>query len=188
MCWVIYERDRGIYICRFYLRRRSWWIYKKGGNNMAENKSLFYDAKEVMEMLDLKKPKGMLIWIRPWQPVSRLSWSESTSCIESLKSHLMHGWSRSTNPSRTDFDSWKTSNRKGYSIVPRKKKIPRNDLGIPEYEMESLARMLLPILKKYIDSEEGKRDWQEWQAWMKNGANGTMSTESKEELNLSDRN
>ena len=25
---------------------------------MAENKSLFYDAKEVMEMLDLKKSKG----------------------------------------------------------------------------------------------------------------------------------
>ena len=72
--------------------------------------------------------------------------------------------------------------------MPRKKKIPRNDLGIPEYEMESLARMLLPILKKYINSEEGKRDWQEWQARMKNGANGTMSAESKEELNLSDRN
>jgi len=54
--------------------------------------------------------------------------------------------------------------------------------------MESLARMLLPILKKYIDSEEGKRDWQEWQARMKDGANGTVSTESKEEMNLSDRN
>ena len=72
--------------------------------------------------------------------------------------------------------------------MPRKKKIPRNDLGIPEYEMESLARMLLPILKKYIDSEEGKRDWQEWQARMKDGAKGTVSTESKEEMNLSDRN
>ena len=72
--------------------------------------------------------------------------------------------------------------------MPKKKKIPRNDLGIPEYEMESLARMLLPILKKHIDSEEGKRDWLEWQARMKNGANDTMSTESKEEMNLSDRN
>lgn len=72
--------------------------------------------------------------------------------------------------------------------MPRKKKIPRNDLGIPEYEMESLARMLLPILKKYIDSEEGKRDWQEWQARMKYGANSTMSTETKDELNLSDKN
>ena len=39
---------------------------------MAENKSLFYDAKEVMEMLDLKNPKGMLIWIRQWQPENRL--------------------------------------------------------------------------------------------------------------------
>ena len=72
--------------------------------------------------------------------------------------------------------------------MPRKKKIPRNDLGIPEYEMESLARMLLPILKKYIDSEEGKRDWREWQARMKDVANGTVSTESKKEMNLSDRN
>lgn len=72
--------------------------------------------------------------------------------------------------------------------MPRKKKIPRNDLGIPEYEMESLARMLLPILKKYIDSEEGKRDWQEWQARMNDGANCTVSTETTEELNLSDKN
>ncbi|MBR3768162.1 MAG: hypothetical protein IKL10_08015 [Clostridia bacterium] len=82
----------------------------------------------------------------------------------------------------------KTSNRKGYSIMPRKKKIPRNDLGIPEYEMESLARVLLPILKKYIDSDEGKRDWQKWQARMKDGANCTVSKELKEELNLSDKN
>ena len=72
--------------------------------------------------------------------------------------------------------------------MPRKKKIPRNDLGIPEYEMESLARMLLPILKKYIDSEEGRRDWHEWQARMKDGANCTVSKELKEELNLSDKN
>ena len=72
--------------------------------------------------------------------------------------------------------------------MPRKKKIPRNDLGIPEYEMESLARMLLPILKKYIDSEEGKRDWQKWQARMNDGANCTISTETTEELNLSDKN
>ena len=72
--------------------------------------------------------------------------------------------------------------------MPRKKKIPRNDLGIPEYEMESLARMLLPILKKYIDSEEGKRDWREWQSRMNDGAGGTISTEPKNELNLSGKN
>lgn len=72
--------------------------------------------------------------------------------------------------------------------MPRKKKIPRNDLGIPEYEMESLARMLLPILKKYLDSDEGKRDWQEWHARRKVGATGTMSTEKQDEMNLSDKN
>ena len=60
--------------------------------------------------------------------------------------------------------------------MPRKKKIPRNDLGIPEYEMESLARMLLPILQKYLASEEGKRDWQEWQARI----HDAQSTTSKE--------
>ena len=72
--------------------------------------------------------------------------------------------------------------------MPRKKKIPRNDLGIPEFEMESLARILLPILKKYLDSDEGKRDWQKWQARRKDSATGTMSTKIKDELNLSDKN
>lgn len=62
--------------------------------------------------------------------------------------------------------------------MPRKKKIPRNDLGIPEYEMESLARMLLPVLKKYLDSEEGKRDWQQWQARKKNGGDITNNKEN----------
>ena len=46
--------------------------------------------------------------------------------------------------------------------MPRVKKIPRNDLGIPEYEMESLARILLPIMQEYLASEEGKRDYAEW--------------------------
>ena len=48
--------------------------------------------------------------------------------------------------------------------MAKRRKIPQNDLGIPEYEMESLARMLLPILQMYLASDEGKRDWKEWQA------------------------
>ena len=64
--------------------------------------------------------------------------------------------------------------------MPRKKKIPRNDLGISEYEMESLARMLLPILKKYLDSDEGKRDWQEWQSRRKQSAHCTINKEITE--------
>ena len=64
--------------------------------------------------------------------------------------------------------------------MPRKKKIPRNDLGIPEYEMESLARILLPIMQEYLASEEGKHDYAEWQACKKNGADSTTSKEITE--------
>ncbi len=46
----------------------------------------------------------------------------------------------------------------------RKKKIPQNDLGIPAYQMESLARVLLPILREYLASDETKRDYEQWKA------------------------
>ena len=46
----------------------------------------------------------------------------------------------------------------------RKKKIPKNDLRIPAYQMESLARVLLPALQKYLSSDEGRRDYEEWKA------------------------
>lgn len=46
----------------------------------------------------------------------------------------------------------------------RKKKIPQNDLGIPAYQMESLARVLLPVLREYLASDEGRRDYAEWKA------------------------
>ena len=48
--------------------------------------------------------------------------------------------------------------------MPRRKKIPRNKLGIPEYQMESLARALLPIVQEYLASDQGKRDYAEWKA------------------------
>lgn len=48
--------------------------------------------------------------------------------------------------------------------MPRRKRIPRNKLGIPEYQMESLARALLPIVQEYLASEQGKRDYAEWKA------------------------
>ena len=64
--------------------------------------------------------------------------------------------------------------------MPRKKKIPRNDLGIPEYEMESLARILLPIMQEYLASEEGKRDYAEWKLRKKDGADGTTNKEITE--------
>ncbi len=64
--------------------------------------------------------------------------------------------------------------------MPRKKKIPRNDLGIPEYEMESLARILLPIMQEYLASEEGKRDYAEWKARKKDGVKNTTNKETAE--------
>ena len=64
--------------------------------------------------------------------------------------------------------------------MPRKKKIPRNDLGIPEYEMESLARILLPIMQEYLASEEGKRDYAEWKTRKENGADGSANKETAE--------
>ena len=48
--------------------------------------------------------------------------------------------------------------------MPRRKRIPRNKLGIPEYQMESLARVLLPIVQEYLASDQGKQDYAEWKA------------------------
>lgn len=48
--------------------------------------------------------------------------------------------------------------------MSRQKNIPRNKLGIPEYQMESLARALLPIVQKYLASEQRKQDYAEWKA------------------------
>ena len=64
--------------------------------------------------------------------------------------------------------------------MPRKKKIPRNDLGIPEYEMESLARILLPIMREYLASEEGKRDYAEWKARKKNSIQNAKNKETNQ--------
>ena len=64
--------------------------------------------------------------------------------------------------------------------MPRKKKIPRNDLGIPEYEMESLARILLPIMQEYLASKEGKRDYAEWKERKNDGVHNATDKETTE--------
>ena len=46
--------------------------------------------------------------------------------------------------------------------MPRKKQ-PKTDFDIPEYQLESLARVLLPILQEYLSSEQGQKDYAEWQ-------------------------
>ena len=55
--------------------------------------------------------------------------------------------------------------------MSRSRKIPKNDLGIPENQMQSLARILLPILREYLKSEEARNDYEEWKAQKEVSAN-----------------
>ena len=45
--------------------------------------------------------------------------------------------------------------------MPRKCK---NNTEIPEEQLESLARVLLPIMQEYLSSEQGQKDYAEWTA------------------------
>ena len=42
----------------------------------------------------------------------------------------------------------------------------KNDYGtgIPRHEVEALARILLPEIQKFFESEEGQREFTEWKA------------------------
>lgn len=43
----------------------------------------------------------------------------------------------------------------------------KDDIGmeIPEQEIESLARLLLPKIRQFFESEEGQREFAEWKQW-----------------------
>ena len=40
----------------------------------------------------------------------------------------------------------------------------KNNTGIPDYEIDSLARALLPAIQKYFEDEEVQKEFEEWQA------------------------
>ena len=40
----------------------------------------------------------------------------------------------------------------------------KNNTGVPDFEIDSLARALLPAIQKLFESEEGKREFEEWKA------------------------
>ena len=42
------------------------------------------------------------------------------------------------------------------------KKTSNQGTGIPLYEVEALARALLPEIQRFFESEEGQREFQEW--------------------------
>lgn len=45
--------------------------------------------------------------------------------------------------------------------MPRKRK---NNTGIPDYEIDSLARALLPAIQKLFEDEKTQKEFEEWQA------------------------
>ncbi|MCH5161879.1 MAG: hypothetical protein J1G38_00115 [Clostridiales bacterium] len=44
-----------------------------------------------------------------------------------------------------------------------RRKQPKSDFDIPDYQLESLARVLLPFIREYLSSEQGQKDYAEWQ-------------------------
>ena len=48
--------------------------------------------------------------------------------------------------------------------MPRKKKTNDYGTGIPYHEVEALARVLLPEIQAFFESEDGQREYAEWKA------------------------
>lgn len=42
-----------------------------------------------------------------------------------------------------------------------------NNTGIPDIELNSLARALLPVIQNFFENEETKKEFEEWQAQRK---------------------
>ena len=40
----------------------------------------------------------------------------------------------------------------------------KNNTGIPDFEIDSLARALLPAIQAYFETEEGQKELAAWQA------------------------
>ncbi|MGN0813158.1 MAG: hypothetical protein ACI4MQ_06605 [Candidatus Coproplasma sp.] len=41
---------------------------------------------------------------------------------------------------------------------------PKNNTGIPDFEIDSIARALLPAIQAYFATEEGQREFALWKA------------------------
>ncbi len=41
-------------------------------------------------------------------------------------------------------------------------KTKKSNNTIPKHELESLARVLLPSIREFFNSEEGRREFEEW--------------------------
>ena len=65
--------------------------------------------------------------------------------------------------------STRGSFRLGMAPVSRKKKPNDYGTGIPYHEVEALARVLLPEIQAFFESEEGQREFAEWKAQQEQG-------------------
>ena len=48
--------------------------------------------------------------------------------------------------------------------MARKRKVNDYGTGIPVHEVDALARVLLPEIQAFFESEEGHREYAEWKA------------------------
>lgn len=47
--------------------------------------------------------------------------------------------------------------------MSRSKQQANTKCDIPDSQLKSLARVLLPIMREYLSSEQGQKDFAEWQ-------------------------
>ena len=47
--------------------------------------------------------------------------------------------------------------------MPKSKQQANTKCDIPDSQLKSLARVLLPIMREYLASEQGQKDFAEWQ-------------------------
>ena len=55
-----------------------------------------------------------------------------------------------------------------YGLNGMAKKRKDYGTGVPEHEIEALARCLLPKIQRFFESEEGKREFEEWKREQEN--------------------
>ena len=59
--------------------------------------------------------------------------------------------------------------------MARKKKIQDYGTGIPQHEIEALARCLLPEMQKFFEGEDGKREFEMWKEQQKSDVKNEKS-------------
>ena len=47
--------------------------------------------------------------------------------------------------------------------MSKRKQQPNTKCDIPDSQLKSLARVLLPIMQEYLSSEQGQKEFAEWQ-------------------------